>query len=327
MTGEDGAVEIEVFLQPGDLAAALRQDVRAGLALRPRRISPKWHYDEVGSRLFEQITRLDEYYPTRRERDILTEATPAVVEAAGADTLAEIGSGFSEKTRILLDAMAQTGRLRRYTPFDVSEAALREAAASIAHRYPGVAVHGIVGDFEHHLGHLPRGGTRLIAFLGGTIGNLYPEQRAALLRAVATGMKRSDRFLLGADMVKDRGRLEAAYDDTAGVSASFSRNVLAVLNRELDADFDLRGFRHDAVWDEQNEWMDIGLVALSDQTVHFRVLETAATFAAGEKLHTEISAKFRPAGLSAELLAVGLVSERVWTDPDGDYSLTLARPA
>ncbi len=327
MTPEAGTVEIEVFQRPEDLAAALREDVRAGLALRPRRISPKWHYDEAGSRLFEQITRLDEYYPTRRERAILTEAAPAIVRAAGADTLAEIGSGLSEKTRILLDAMAAAGGLRRFIPFDVSEVTLRDAAAAIAVVYPGVAVHGVVGDFEHHLGHLPRGGTRLIAFLGGTIGNLYPEQRALLLRTVAAGMKMADRFLLGADLVKDPRRLVAAYDDAGGVSAAFSTNVLAVLNRELGGDFDLAGFRHDAVWDATNEWVDIGLVALRDQTVHLRALALTAAFAEGEKLHTEISAKFRPEGLAVELRTAGLVCEHVWTDPAGDYSLTLARPA
>jgi L-histidine N-alpha-methyltransferase len=317
-------VEIDVHLGPDDMQAALRDDVRTGLTAAPKRLPPKWFYDERGSQLFEEITRLPEYYPTRREREILGARADAIAELVQADTLVELGSGSSEKTRLLLDAMRATGRLDRFVPFDVSEAFLREAAEAVAGEYPGLHVHGVVGDFDHHLGLLPRGGRRLVAFLGGTIGNLVPDERARFLDQVVGGLAPGDAFLLGTDLVKDIGRLEAAYDDKKGVTAEFNRNVLRVMNRELGADFDLDAFEHVAFFDTVNEWIEMRLRSTVAQTVTVPVLDLTVDFAAGEELHTEISAKFRREGVEAELAAAGLKLAHWWTDRHGDFALSLS---
>jgi len=321
-------LQIEVHLTPADIAAALREDVRLGLTSDPKRIPPRWHYDERGGELFDRITQLEEYYPTRREREILEARAGEIAELSGADTLIELGAGSSAKTRLLLDALAAHGTLRRYAPFDVSEEVLRASGARLIAEYPQITVHGIVGDFHDHLGLLPQGGRRMIAFLGGTIGNLFPAERADLLQTIADGMQPGDSFLLGADLIKDRARLELAYDDPGGVTAAFSLNVLVRINRELGADFDVEQFRHDAVWDAANEWMELGLLSLRPQLVLVPELEIAAPFRQGEKFHTEISAKFRPDGIRAELAAAGLDTVRFWTDPAGDFALVLAaKPA
>jgi L-histidine N-alpha-methyltransferase len=320
-------LQIDVRLTPGELRAALREDVRTGLCASPKWLPAKWHYDEAGSLLFDQITQMPEYYPTRREREILAARVDEIAQLSQADTLIELGSGTSEKTRLLLSALAAAGRLRRFVPFDVSEAILRDSARAILAEYPGIQVCGIVGDFERHLDALPRDGRRLVAFLGGTIGNLRPPARALLLAGLARSLDSGDQLLLGADLVKPRARLEAAYDDPGGFSARFSLNLLTVLNRELGADFDSAQFRHDAVWDAEHEWMEIGLVSLRAQRVTLRELDMAVEFAEGEKLHTEISAKFRREGLTAELAAVELAPQRFWTDEAGEYSLSLwSRP-
>ena len=321
------SVQIEIHLTPAQLAEALREEALHGLTSMPKRLSPKWHYDELGSELFDRITRLPEYYPTRREREILESRAAAIAELTGAETLIELGSGFSEKTRLLLDALSASGTLQRFVPFDVSEEALRSAGEAIAAEYRGLSVHAIVGDFDHHLDLLPRGGRRLVAFLGGTIGNLFPDARARLLEALAAGFEPKDALLIGADLVKDRHRLELAYNDPGGVTAAFSRNVLAVVNRTLAADFELDLFRHDARWDARNEWIELGLVSLVAQRVHVAALDLTVQFTEGEKFHTEVSAKFRRPGLESELRAAGMELERFWTDAAGDFSLTLARRA
>ena len=249
----DSRCRIDVHLAPDWLRSALRADVAEGLTASPKELPPKWFYDERGSELFDEITRLPEYYPTRCERAILTERAPEIAALSGADTLVELGSGTSEKTRLLLDACVAgggRGRLRRFIPFDVSEATLRQAATAVAGEYPTVDVHAVCGDFDHHLGTIPRGGRRLVAFLGGTIGNLDPKQRAEFLAALSANLAPGDGLLLGTDLVKDPARLVAAYDDAAGVTAAFNRNVLAVVNRELDADFDVDRFGHVARWDD-----------------------------------------------------------------------------
>ncbi|HEY4397100.1 MAG TPA: L-histidine N(alpha)-methyltransferase, partial [Acidimicrobiia bacterium] len=205
----------------------MRADARAGLTASPKVLPPKWFYDAEGSRLFDEITRLSEYYPTRIEREILTARAGDIAAATSADTLVELGSGTSEKTRLLLDALSAHGSLRRFVPFDVSEPTLRDAAHAIELEYPGVDVHAVVGDFEHHLDRLPRDGTRLVAFLGSTIGNLDPDGRARFYRSLASGLVPGDALLLGTDLVKDTRRLVAAYDDAAGVTAAFNRNVLS----------------------------------------------------------------------------------------------------
>jgi L-histidine Nalpha-methyltransferase len=317
-------VRIDVHLEPGALAAALEHDVRIGLGSTPKTLPPKWFYDDRGSELFDEITRLPEYYPTRTERGILTAHAHDVAELTKADTLVELGSGTSEKTRILLDALAGTGALRRFVPFDVSEQTLRTAAAAVAREYDGIAVHAVVGDFEHHLAELPDDGTRVVAFLGSTIGNLAPGARAEFLADLARSLHPGDSLLLGTDLVKDRARLVAAYDDAAGVTAEFNRNVLRVLNRELGANFDPEAFEHVARFDPATEWVEMRLRASGGQQVRIAALELDVDFADGEEVRTEISAKFRRAGVERELAAAGLELAEWWTDPAGDFAVSLS---
>jgi L-histidine N-alpha-methyltransferase len=320
----DDRVTVEVHLDAGELTRSLREDARRGLLSRPKALPPKWFYDEHGSRLFERITQLPEYYPTRREREILEARAPELARLTTPDTLIELGSGFSSKTRLLLDALA--GSLRLFVPFDVSEPTLRQASGAIAREHAGLRVHAVVGDFQRHVGLLPRRGRRLIAFLGSTIGNLTPDERAKLLADLAGGMGPGDALLLGTDLVKDVGRVEAAYNDGAGVTAEFNLNVLRVLNRELGADFDLDRFTHRALWVPGPEWIEMRLRAEVAHEVRLPAIGLDVAFAQGEELRTEISAKFRRAGVEAELAAAGLEPRRWWTDPASDFALSLAAP-
>jgi L-histidine N-alpha-methyltransferase len=317
-------ITIEVHLTADDITAALRRDVWEGLSSSPKTLPPKWFYDDVGCELFDKITRLDEYYPTEREREILRLEAPAIAEAAGADTLVELGSGTSDKTRTLLDAMTATGELRRFIPFDVAAGTLEGACSALAAEYPNLRFHGVVGDFDHHLDRIPGGGNRLVAFLGSTIGNFAPAERAAFLRDLAATLEPGEHLLLGTDLVKDVGRLEAAYDDASGVTAAFNRNVLHVVNRELDADFDVDRFEHVAFFDTTNEWIEMRLRSTADQQVRIADLDLDVTFETGEEMRTEISAKFRRAGVEAELDAAGFELERWMTDAAGDFALSLA---
>ncbi len=319
-------IRVDVHLEPDAMVRALEADVRAGLSTTPKTLPPKWFYDERGSELFDEITRLPEYYPTRAERSILTERAGEIAARTSADTLVELGSGTSEKTRLLLDALAGAGTLRRFVPFDVSEETLRSAAAAIAGEYDGIEVHAVVGDFEHHLDQIPTDGRRVVAFLGSTIGNLAPEARAKFLSEVASGLAPGDSLLLGTDLVKDVARLVAAYDDAAGVTAEFNRNVLRVLNRELDANFDVGAFAHVARWDSTQEWIEMRLRAQSAQVVAIESLGIEVRFADGEELRTEISAKFRREGVESELAAAGLQVAAWWTDPAGAFALSLSTP-
>lgn len=318
-------VRVDVQLEPDDLTRALRDDARRGLTSEPKELPPKWFYDDRGSRLFEEITRLDEYYPTRREREILAARAGEIAERTRADTVVELGCGTAEKTRIVLDALCEAGTLGRFVPFDVSEGVLRAAAERINGDYHEVDVHGVVGDFEHHLGAIPDGGRRMIAFLGGTIGNFPPVERSGFLGRIAALMHPGDAFLLGCDLVKDVGRLEAAYDDARGVTAEFNRNVLRVLNRELGADFAVDSFEHVARFDRRQEWMEMLLRSTRDQVVTVRELSLEVSFSSGEEMRTEISAKFRPEGIRAELERSGLAVEIWWTDSAGDFGVALAR--
>jgi L-histidine N-alpha-methyltransferase len=319
-------VRVDVHLSGDDLADALATDVRAGLSASPKELPPKWFYDDRGSKLFDEITRLPEYYPTRAERSILEARAGDIAAATGADTLVELGSGTSEKTRLLLSALADAGTLTRFVPFDVSEQTLRDAAAAIAAEYD-TSVHAVVGDFEHHLGMLPGGDRRLIAFLGGTIGNLTPDVRAGFLAEIAAGLGPDDALLLGTDLVKDVDRLEAAYDDAAGVTAEFNRNVLSVVNRELDGDFDPDSFEHVARFDPDEEWIEMHLRATRPMTAHLTALDLTVHFATDEEMRTEISAKFRRSRVESELAAAGLAMTNWWTDDAGDFALSLSRPA
>jgi L-histidine N-alpha-methyltransferase len=317
---------IDVHLTADDARAALRADVLLGLTTRPKQLPPKYFYDARGSALFEQITALPEYFPTRTEAALLTAHVTEIAGLTGATTLVELGSGSSAKTRLLLDALTGAGTLRRYVPLDVSTAALREALDALAARYPVLALHGVVGDFTAHLDRLPRAAAdrRLFAFLGGTIGNLEPAQRAVFLSGVRSALRPGEHLLLGAALVTDPDVLVAAYDDAAGVTAEFNRNVLHVLDRELRADFDPAAFAHVALWDAEREWIEMRLRALRPMAVTVRDLGLVVEFAAGEELHTEISAKFRVDGLAAELTAAGLMPQRTWVDPLERFALTLA---
>ncbi len=315
---------ISVCTGETDQDRALAADVSAGLTSIPKDLPPKWFYDDEGSRLFGEITRLVEYYPTRREHEILRRAAPEIALRSGAGILVELGSGYSDKTRLLLDAMAEAGSLEGFVPFDVNEAALRATAAAAAEGYPDVAVHGVVGEFGRDLQALPCAGRRLVALLGGTIGNFAGPERQAFLAEIAAMSEAGEMLLLGADLVKDRDRLLAAYDDAAGVTAEFNRNVLHVINRRLDADFEPERFAHVATYDEETQWVEMWLRSDGPQVVHVRRLGLRVTFAAGEAMRTEISAKFRPAQIGAELSDAGFAVVGQWLDVAGDFSLTLA---
>ncbi|OMC51474.1 dimethylhistidine N-methyltransferase [Mycobacterium sp. IS-2888] len=303
---------------------ALRRDVLDGLRRTPKSLPPKWFYDSVGSELFDQITRLPEYYPTRAEAEILRARSAEIAVASEADTLVELGSGTSEKTRLLLDALHGRGSLRRFVPFDVDAGVLSAAATAIQSEYAGVEIKAVCGDFEEHLTEIPGGGRRLFVFLGSTIGNLTPGPRAEFLAALSAVMRPGDSLLLGTDLVKDTGRLVRAYDDAAGVTAAFNRNVLAVINRELDADFDVAAYRHVARWNAGEERIEMWLRADHEQRVRVGALELTVDFAAGEEMLTEVSCKFHPDGVNTELATAGLRRIRWWTDAAGDFGLSLA---
>ncbi|MGW7662824.1 L-histidine N(alpha)-methyltransferase [Streptomyces sp. NPDC054756] len=302
-------------------SAALRADVLAGLTSTPKTLPPKWFYDAQGSELFEEITELPEYYPTRAEREILTGRAGEIAAATGARTLVELGSGSSEKTRYLIDAL--TG-LRTYVPVDVSESALTQAGRALVEERPGLEVHALIADFTAGLDLPDTPGPRLVAFLGGTIGNLLPPERAEFLASVRALLSPGDALLLGTDLVKDERVLVAAYDDAAGVTAAFNKNVLTVIDRELGADFDPGAFDHVAVWDPRQEWIEMRLRSRTAQTVKVPALDLAVDFAAGEEMRTEVSAKFRRDGVRAELSAAGLELTHWWTDAEGRFALSLS---
>jgi L-histidine Nalpha-methyltransferase len=318
------AIEIEVHLR-ADGGLAMAHDIRRGLTAKPKELAPKYFYDERGSRLFEQITELDEYYPTRAERGILSRRSSEIVAAAGEpSTLVELGSGSATKTRYLLSAMRDAGCLETYVPVDISEQITHETAEALVTEYPGLAIRGLVCDFEHDLERIPSGGGRLVAFLGGTIGNLYPDARRDFLARIAALLEPGDRILLGTDLVKETSRLEAAYDDSQGVTAEFNKNVLFVLNRELGGDFDPDLFEHVALYDADAARMDIRLRSLADQTVRLDGLDLTVRFAAGEEMRTEISAKFTRERLEDIYREAGLQPAGWFTDPAEDYALSLA---
>jgi len=318
-------IEIEVHLS-ADGRARMAHEVRLGLKADPKELAPKYFYDERGSQLFERITELPEYYPTRAERSILAERSAEIVAAAGEPgTLVELGSGSAAKTRHLLGAMRDAGCLSTYVPVDISAKITHETAEALVEEYPGLAVRGLVCDFEHDLERIPNGGGgRLVAFLGGTIGNLHPDARLEFLTGLAALLEPGDRFLLGTDLVKERSRLEAAYDDSAGVTAEFNKNVLLVLNRELGGDFDPARFEHVARYDAEAARMDIRLRSLTEQTVRLDGLDLTVRFAAGEEMRTEISAKFTRPRLEAIYREAGLRPAGWFTDAAGDYALSLA---
>ncbi|WP_326654059.1 MULTISPECIES: L-histidine N(alpha)-methyltransferase [unclassified Streptomyces] len=301
--------------------AALRADVLHGLTRTPKTLPPKWFYDARGSELFEEITRLPEYYPTRAEREILAARASEIAAVSGARTLVELGSGSSEKTRHLLDELHT---LHSYVPVDVSESALTGAAQSLLAERPGLNVHALIADFTRGLVLPGTPGPRLVAFLGGTIGNLLPAERAVFLRSVRSLLAPGDSLLLGTDLVKDEEVLVRAYDDASGVTAAFNKNVLSVIARELGADVDPADFDHVAVWDREQEWIEMRLRARSALTVKIPELDLAVSFAAGEEMRTEVSAKFRQEGVRTELAEGGMELTHWWTDTEGRFALSLA---
>ncbi len=315
---------LDVHLSADAAAQALRADARAGLTAHEKWLAPKWFYDARGSELFEQITELPEYYPTRTERALLLAHTADIAVISGADTLVELGSGSSEKTRLLLDALRAAGHLRRYVPQDVSRSALEVAARQVAQDYPEIAVHGVVGDFTRDLDKLPGGDHRMVAFLGGTLGNLIPAERAEFLAGIRAVLVAGEHLLLGVGLVTSPSVLVPAYDDAAGITAEFNRNVLHVLNRELGADFDVAAFAHVALWNAENEWIEMRLRAEREMTVAVGELDLVVQFAAGEEIRTEISAKFRPEGIAAELADAGFSLDGKWSDRDARFALLLA---
>ena len=316
---------VEVVLEARERRKALRADALAGLLSQPKELPPKWFYDARGSALFDAITRLPEYYLTRREREILCRTAGTIAQLSRAATLVEIGSGTSAKTRLLLDALLDAGTLRRFVPFDVSDETLRTSAATIAAHYPALEVHAVVGDFERHLSTLPNGaGRRLVAFLGSSIGNLVPAERARFYATLRRTLERREALLLGTDLVKDGRRLEAAYDDAAGVTAAFNRNLLEVLNRGLDADFAPARFDHVARYVPERQWVEMALRSSVAQRVELRALGVEVAFARNEELRTEISAKFRRDVVEAELAAAGFELRHWWEDARGDFALSLS---
>jgi len=300
----------------------MAQDVREGLTRELKELSPKYFYDARGSELFDRITTLPEYYPCRVERAILNRHAPEIVD--GASELVELGSGMASKTRALLYAMAGAGSLRRYVPFDVDGTVIQQCADELGELYPGLVVHAVVGDFQRDLARIPDGRQRLFAFLGGTIGNLFPAERERFLRELRELMGPTDRLLIGTDLVKDPAVIEAAYNDSEGVTAEFNRNVLRVLNRELDADFDLDAFEHVAFFDEASSWIEMRLRANGAQTVTIDGADLVVEFADGEELRTEVSAKFTREAVQRELDAAGLRLDAFHTDSGGLFGLAAA---
>jgi L-histidine Nalpha-methyltransferase len=321
------SIRIESHLAEAD-TRSLAQDALDGLTRPFKELPPKHFYDARGAELFDRITELPEYYPTRAERAILEASAEYLAKATGATELVELGSGTATKTRVLLDALHSAGTLERYIPVDVTEQMVRESAEQLTEEYPGLEVHGVIGDFERHLARVPpASGPRLVVFLGGTIGNFEPGDRVRMLSEIASLLGGEDHLLLGTDLVKDPAVLEAAYDDSQGVTAEFNRNVLRVLNRELGADFDPDDFEHVALFDPQEEWIEMRLRARREHTATVRELDLPVHFSAGEEMRTEISAKFTRHRVRRDLAAAGLELAQWLTDPEGLFALTLARLA
>src|SRR5580704_5444876 len=320
------AYTIDVHLSPEEVRNQMRSDAVAGLQGKEKSIPPVWFYDERGSRLFEVITQLPEYYPTRAERALLLANASAMAELSKADTLVELGAGACDKTRVLLTALQEAGTLTRYVQFDVSDEFLRSAATTLSGEFGTLDIHLVIGDFHHHLAEIPTEGRRMIAFLGGTIGNLTPAQRARFLFDLNCTMSSDDSLLIGTDLVKDRQRLLAVYDDAAGVTADFNRNVLLVLNDQLGGDFDPELFGHVALWNEGEQWIEMRLRAAEATEVSLTGAGITVRFDEGEDLLTEISSKFTPEQVEDELSAAGFVIEGMWGADDGEFLLSLAHP-
>jgi len=308
-------------------ADEIRHDIRRSFTNRPIVLAPKWLYDDHGSDLFDQITRLSEYYPTEAERSILSATADEIAAITTADTIVELGSGTSDKTRTVLDAFHRRGQLRLFVPLDVSEGTLLDAAQMLAARYDGLGVHALVGDFTRPLAHLPNRGRRMVAFLGGTIGNFYVEERRAFLGAIADQLDNDEWLLLGVDLVKSCQRIVDAYNDPNGLTERFIKNSLTVLNDRLDANFDVDAFGYVPFWDGREERVDMRLRAIVPTTARIESLDLDVELGEGEEIRVEISTKFRPERLTSELADVGFETTNFWTDEDDSFGLLLARRA
>jgi L-histidine Nalpha-methyltransferase len=325
VTNPEESIRIDSHLDAAQ-ERSLAEDVLDGLTRPFKELPPKHFYDARGAELFDQICELPEYYPTRAERAILERTATELAALTNAVELVELGSGTAAKTRVLLDALHTAGTLQRYVPVDVTESMVRDCAEALTEEYPGLRVHGVIGDFERHLDGVPEAiGPRIVAFLGGTVGNFQPGSRRRFLRSIGRLLGPEDHLLMGTDLVKDPGVLEAAYDDEQGVTAEFNLNVLRVLNRELDADFDPDDFDHIALFDTEHEWIEMRLRSRREHTTLVRALDLPVHFDAGEEVRTEISAKFTPERLQSDLSAAGLGLVRWFTDPDDLFALTLSR--
>ncbi len=318
--------QLDVYLDEIDLRAAMADDVRRGLTATQKSVPPKYFYDDTGSELFERITELPEYYQTRTELAILQGIADGIAQDFGFSELVELGSGSSKKTVAVLDALDRRGHLSRFLPFDVNREMVEQAAAAFLDRYPTIQVHGVVGDFQRDLVRVPPAqGRRVVLFLGGTIGNLNRDERRIFLGQVAALLGDDGRLLLGVDLVKDRARLEAAYDDSAGVTAAFNRNILHVINRELDADFDVDQFRHWAFYNDLQSRIEMHLVPDTVQQAFVRDLDLHVTVRPGETIWTEISCKFTEESVRSELDGAGLSLDRWFTDPEAMFAVVLAK--
>lgn len=324
MTSEPSVI-IDVRLDSDWAEGEMRDDIRRAFTNRPIVLPPKWLYDDAGSDLFDKITRLDAYYPTEAERSVLAARAGEIATLTGADTVIELGSGTSDKTRTLLDGFLKTEQLRRFVPLDVSEQTLIDAAEMLAERYEGVEIHALVGDFTRHLAHLPEGDTRMVAFLGGTIGNFYVEERRAFLGALVDHLRSGEWLLLGVDLLKPVERILAAYNDDEGLTEAFIKNVLGVLNRSLGADFDPASFDYVPLWDATEYRVDMRLRSTAPQQVRIEGLDLDVELSAGEELRVEISTKFRQEQLVRDLTDAGFELTQLWSDDDVDFGLALAR--
>ncbi len=319
------SITLDTHLPPGWAEGAMRDDITRAFSRTPKVLPPMWLYDDRGSELFDRITRLPEYYPTEAERAILASRSSDIARRTGARTVVELGSGTSDKTRSLLDAFWATGQLERFVPFDVSAATLVDAAHMLADRYRGLKVQAVVGDFTRHLQHLPSGPDRMVAFLGGTVGNFYAEERRAFLGAVADSLGAGEWLLLGVDLLKPIDRILDAYNDSALVTDAFIKNVLLVINDAFGADFDPDLFDYVPFWDGREERVDMRLRSETSQSIRLTGLDLDVELAAGEEIRVEISTKFRPDRLAAELVDAGFAVDQLWTDDRADFGLLLAR--
>lgn len=322
------APELRICLDETDLDAALRLDARRGLTSHPKYLPMRLHYDGRGSTMFGELTRQPEYYQTRSERAILHDNAAAIAQSLGDGPVSviELGAGRAEKIRPVLGALADGGRLDAFWPFDVAAGEVRDVLLELATAYPDAYLGGIIGDFTRHLNQLPdHHDTRMVAFLGGTFGNFTPMERSQFLSDLREALRPGDWFLLGADLVKDPEVILAAYNDAAGVTAEFNRNVLYVLNHRLDADFEPDNFEHIALWDNDTATIEMRLRAMKPMSVDLSALSLDISFTVGEEIHTGISTKFQRGELENQLQATGFEPVRCWTDANDYMGVFLAR--